>query len=58
MVFYVMTKQPRLLQQVRNEVRSPLYFFTTSTTPQVLDKQHIKAFLTYLAVERNVAPST
>jgi len=34
------------------------YRFLRSQSPYLLDRGHVKNFLTYLAVERNVAPST
>lgn len=66
--------KPRLLDQVRNVIRSKHYSIRTEQTyidwikrfiyyhdrqhPKDLDTNHISAFLTYLAVHRKVASST
>ncbi len=68
------TPPPRLLDQVRNVIRCKHYSTRTEKTyidwikrfirfhdrrhPKDLDEKHIAAFLTYLAVRRNVASST
>ena len=69
-----MQRSPRLMTRVRNELRVRHYSYRTEKTyigwirrfiifhgkrhPRGLGKQDVEAFLTHLAVERNVAPAT
>ena len=67
-------KKPRLLDQVRDRIRSKHYsirteesyigwikrfiFFHDKKHPQSMGSMEVEAFLTYLAVDRNVSAST
>lgn len=69
-----MTKPPRLLDQVRDQIRVRHYSIRTETAyigwirrfivyhskrhPRELGESHVEAFLTHLAVDRKVAPAT